>query len=132
MKMHLTKQLLFPIRDERLKTNDSRTRSAPVCVCARARCVCVSSVHAGCVWWVWMSAHVRCTCCRVCASRAYIFFPPLALAWASSLFGSLRARRADSLEKTLMGRVGWGQEEEGRAEEELAGWHLRLDGHESE
>ena len=134
MKMHLTKQLLFPVRDERLKTNDSRTRSSPVCV--RVRCVCMSSVHAGCVWWVWMSVHVRdtpyyvcvcaceyrvwCACCRVCASRGCIFFPPLALAWASSLFGSLRARRADSLEKTLMlGGMGSGGEGDDRGG---AGW----------
>ena len=37
-------------------------------------------------------------------------------------------RRADSLEKTLMlGKTG--QEEKGIAEDEMAGWHHRLDGH---
>ena len=39
-------------------------------------------------------------------------------------------RRADSLEKTLMlGGIG-GQEEKGTAEDEMAGWHRRLYGHE--
>lgn len=46
MKMHLTKQLLFPIKDERLKTNDSRTHSLPVCVCH------MSSVFMQDAWWV--------------------------------------------------------------------------------
>ena len=37
-------------------------------------------------------------------------------------------RRADSLEKTLMlGRI-WGQEEKGTTEDEMVGWHHRLDG----
>ena len=46
-------------------------------------------------------------------------------------FGHLM-RRVDSLEKTLMlGGVG-GQEEKGATEDELAGWHHRLDGHEFE
>ena len=39
-------------------------------------------------------------------------------------------RRADSLEKTLMlGGIG-GQEEKGTTEDEMEGWHHRLDGHE--
>ena len=38
--------------------------------------------------------------------------------------------RADSLDKTLMlGGIG-GQEEKGMAEDEIAGWHHQLDGHE--
>ena len=46
-------------------------------------------------------------------------------------FGHLM-RRADSLEKTLMlGGRNWGQEEKGTTEDEMAGWHLRLDGLES-
>ena len=40
-------------------------------------------------------------------------------------FGNLM-RRADSLEKTLM------QEEKGMTEDEMAGWHHQLDGHEFE
>ena len=37
-------------------------------------------------------------------------------------------RRVDSLEKTLMlGGIG-GQEEKGMTEDEMAGWHHRLDG----
>ena len=45
-------------------------------------------------------------------------------------FGHLM-RRTDSLEKTLMlGRIeGW---EEKRTENEMAGWHYRLNGHEFE
>ena len=37
-------------------------------------------------------------------------------------------RRVDSLEKTDAGR-GWGQEEKGTTEDEMAGWHHRFDGH---
>ena len=37
--------------------------------------------------------------------------------------------RVDSLEKTDAGR-DWGQEEKGTTEDEMAGWHHRLDGHE--
>ena len=40
-------------------------------------------------------------------------------------------RRVDSLEKADAGR-DWGQEEKGTPEDEMAGWHHRLDGHESE
>ena len=40
-------------------------------------------------------------------------------------------RRVDSLEKTDAGR-DWGQEEKGTTEDEMAGWHHRLDGRESE
>ena len=40
-------------------------------------------------------------------------------------------RRVDSLEKTHAGR-DWGQEEKGMTEDEMAGWHHRLDGREFE
>ena len=43
-------------------------------------------------------------------------------------FGHLM-RRVDSLEKTDAGR-DWGQEEKGMTEDEMAGWHHRLDAHE--
>ena len=46
-------------------------------------------------------------------------------------FGHLM-RRADSLEKTLMLWGIGGQEEEGMTEDEMAGWHHQLDGHEFE
>ena len=36
-------------------------------------------------------------------------------------------RRIDSLEKTDAGR-DWGQEEKGTTEDEMAGWHHRLEG----
>ena len=45
-------------------------------------------------------------------------------------FGHLM-RTVDSLEKTDAGR-DWGQEEKGTTEDEMAGWHLRFDRHESE
>ena len=38
-------------------------------------------------------------------------------------------QKVDSLEKTLTGR-NWGQEEKGLTEDEMAGWHHRLDAHE--
>jgi len=41
-------------------------------------------------------------------------------------FGHL-IRRVDSLEKTLR---DWGQEEKGTTEDEMGGWHHRLDGRE--
>ena len=40
-------------------------------------------------------------------------------------------RRVDSLEKTDAGR-DWGQEKKGMTEDEMAGWHHRLDRHEFE
>ena len=40
-------------------------------------------------------------------------------------------RRVDSLEKTDAGR-DWGQEEKGMTEDEMSGWHHRLNGHEFE
>ena len=46
-------------------------------------------------------------------------------------FGHLM-RRVNSLEKALMlGGIG-GQEEKGTTEDEMAGWHHRLEGRESE
>ena len=48
----------------------------------------------------------------------------LKLQYFGHLMGSV-----DSLEKT--GR-DWGQEEKGTIEDEMAGWHHQLDGHESE
>ncbi|XDC49973.1 hypothetical protein R6Z07M_001155 [Ovis aries] len=45
-------------------------------------------------------------------------------------FGYLM-RRVDTLEKTDAGR-DWGQEEKGTTENEMAGWHHRLDERESE
>ena len=44
-------------------------------------------------------------------------------------FGHL-IQSVDSLEKTLMLEGIWGQEEKGTTEDEMAGWHHRLDGHE--
>ena len=44
-------------------------------------------------------------------------------------FGHLM-RRADSLEKDPDAGRDWGQEEKGTTEDEMAGWHHQLDGHE--
>ena len=46
-------------------------------------------------------------------------------------FGHL-IQRVDSLEKDSDAGRDWGQEEKGATEDELVGWHHRLDGHESE
>ena len=46
-------------------------------------------------------------------------------------FGHLM-RRVDSLEKTLMLGEDWVQEEKGTIEDEMTGWHHRLDGREFE
>ena len=46
-------------------------------------------------------------------------------------FGHLM-RSVDSLEKTLMLGGVWGQEEKGMTEDEMAGWHHGLNGHEFE
>ena len=44
-------------------------------------------------------------------------------------FGHLM-QRADSFEKTLMlEKIEGGQEEKGTTEDEMVGWHHRLDGH---
>ncbi len=45
-------------------------------------------------------------------------------------FGHLM-RRVDSLEKTSDAGRDWGQEEKGTMEDEMAGWHHRLNGRES-
>ena len=45
-------------------------------------------------------------------------------------FGHLM-QSIDSLEKSDAGR-DWGQEEKGPTEDEMAGWHHQLDGHEFE
>ena len=46
-------------------------------------------------------------------------------------FGHLM-RKVDSLEKTLMLGVIGGRRRRGTTEDEMAGWHRRLDGHEYE
>ena len=46
-------------------------------------------------------------------------------------FGHLM-RRVDSLEKTPDAGRDWGQEKKGMTEDEMAGWHHRLNGHEFE
>ena len=56
------------------------------------------------------------------------FFEGMMLKLKLQNFGHLM-RRVESLEKTDAGR-NWGQEENGTPEDEMAGWHHRLDEHE--
>ena len=63
--------------------------------------------------------------------QSWVFFERMMLKLKLQYFGHLM-QRVDSLEKTLMlGRI-WGEEEKGTTEDEMAGWHHRLDGRESE
>ena len=50
-------------------------------------------------------------------------------AWHAAVHGS---QRVDSLEKDSDAGRDWGQEEMGRTEDEMVGWHHRLDGCEFE
>ena len=61
----------------------------------------------------------------------WVFIGRLMLKLKLQYFGHLM-RSVDSLEKTLMLGRDWGQEEKGTTEDEIAGWHHRLDGREFE
>ena len=58
--------------------------------------------------------------------QPWVFFGRTDAKLKLQYFGHLM-RRVDSLEKTDAGR-DWGQEEKGTAEDEMAGWHHRLNG----
>ena len=60
--------------------------------------------------------------------QPWVFFGKMMLMLKLQYFGHLM-RRVDSLEKTDAGR-DWGQEEKGTTEDEMAGWHHRLDARE--
>ena len=60
--------------------------------------------------------------------QSWVFFGRNVAKLKLQYFGHLM-RRVDSLEKTNAGR-DWEQEEKGTTEDEMAGWHHRLDGHE--
>ena len=60
--------------------------------------------------------------------RSWVYFEGMMLKLKLQYFDHLM-RRVDSLEKTDAGR-NWGQEEKGTTEDEMAGWHHRIDGHE--
>ena len=63
--------------------------------------------------------------------QSWVFIEGLMLKLKLQYFGHLM-RRVDSLEKTLMlGRIV-GQEGKGPTEDEMAGWHHRLNGREFE
>ena len=65
------------------------------------------------------------------AIRPGISLEGLMLKLKLQYFGHLM-RRVDSVEKTLNAGKDWGQEEKGTTEDEMAGWHHQLDGHEFE
>ena len=62
--------------------------------------------------------------------QSWVFTGRTDAGWKLQYFGHLM-RRVESLEKTLM-LGGLGQEEKGTTEDEMAGWHHWLDGHEFE
>ena len=64
-------------------------------------------------------------------NQSWISLEGLMLKLKLQYFGHLM-RSVDSLEKTLMLGGNGGQEEKGMTEDEMAGWHHRLDGHEFE
>ena len=59
--------------------------------------------------------------------QSWVFLEGMMLKLKLQYFGHLM-QRVDSLEKTDAWR-DWGQEEKGTTEDEVAGWHHRLDGH---
>ena len=62
--------------------------------------------------------------------QSWVFFG-LMLKLKLQYFGHLM-QRVDSLEKDSDAWRDWGQEEKGTTEDEMAGWHHRLDGRELE
>ena len=63
--------------------------------------------------------------------HSWVFFGRTDVKLKLQSFGHLMGR-VDSLEKTLMLRGIGGQEKKGMTEDEMAGWHHRLNGHEFE
>ena len=63
--------------------------------------------------------------------QSWVFFGRTDAKAETPILGHLM-QQIKSLEKTLMLGRDWGQEEKGTTEDEMAGWHHRLDGRESE
>ena len=63
--------------------------------------------------------------------QSWVFIGRLMLKLKLQYFGHLM-RRVDSLEKDPDAGRNWGQEEKGMTEDEMAGWHHELNGHEFE
>ena len=61
----------------------------------------------------------------------WVFLEGMMIMLKLQFFGHLM-QSVDSLEKSLMLGGIWGREEKGMTEDEMAGWHHRLDGHEFE
>ena len=84
-------------------------------------------------WWLHKDVNVLntaepCTYLRMGNSMSVLFYHNITKSTVRIWWW---AEVSDSLEKTDAGR-DWGQEEKGTTEEEMAGWHHRLDGHECE
>ena len=63
--------------------------------------------------------------------QSWVFFGRTDAKAETPILGHLM-QQIKSLEKTLMLGRDWGQEEKGMTEDETAGWHHQLDGHELE
>ena len=64
---------------------------------------------------------------------AYLLGQPSLTSSKSFVFSMFLMRRSDSLEKTLMlGKIEGGRRRKGMTEDEMVGWHHRLNGHEFE
>jgi len=64
---------------------------------------------------------------------AYLLGQPSLTSSKSFVFSMFPMRRTDSLEKTLMvGKTEGGRRRKGMTENEMVGWHHRLNGHEFE
>ena len=61
--------------------------------------------------------------------QSWVFIEGRMLKLKLQYFGHLM-RRVDSLEKNPDAGRDWGQEKKGTTEDEIAGWHHQLDGHE--
>ena len=61
--------------------------------------------------------------------QSWVFFGRTDAKAETPILGHLM-QQIKSLEKTLMLGRDWGQEEKGMTEDETAGWHHQLDGHE--
>lgn len=62
IRMHLAKQLLFPMRIKRLRTNDSRAHSMPLFKCVHAM---YEYIH---IWWMYVYVHIN-NLCLYCVNK---------------------------------------------------------------
>ena len=82
------------------------------------------------MWPLTLGEQTSALCSLLLAPPSILLIPAAAPPLSLLCPGSQSMQRVDSLEKTLMvGGIG-GQEEKGTTEDEMAGWHHRLNGHE--